>query len=316
MSAFTIGQTDITLYFRGWNTDGTPREDLDHSTSGLSISYVRERASEVVATVAGSPAPASLASDDAAHTNWGFRRIRGNLYRVDYPDDIALTGVKFAIPMVELSGVTFIEVPATELLGGDFRSAAMDVNVKSISGDEAAADNLEAAYDGAGYAGGTIKPLVQLAAITHTGATVPTVTTTGTATAVTTVNGLANNVITASAIASGAFTAAKFAAGAFDAVWTVATRTLSSFGSLVANIWDSLTSGHTTSGSVGKRIADNLDAAVTSRPSAAAIATAVVAAELAALDNFENNSATVVIGGITYNVTRAPRDPLATMEVA
>lgn len=38
------------------------------------------------------------------------------------------------------------------------------------------------------------------------------------------------------ALADGVLTAAKFAAGAFDAVWTVTTRTLSSFGTLVADV--------------------------------------------------------------------------------
>lgn len=45
------------------------------------------------------------------------------------------------------------------------------------------------------------------------------------------------NVIDAASIAAGAFTAAKFAAGAFDAVWTVAARTLTSFGTLAADVW-------------------------------------------------------------------------------
>lgn len=40
-----------------------------------------------------------------------------------------------------------------------------NVNVTAISGDTAAADNLEAAYDGAGYAGGTIKQQVDVTAI-------------------------------------------------------------------------------------------------------------------------------------------------------
>lgn len=51
------------------------------------------------------------------------------------------------------------------------------------------------------------------------------------------VSSLADNVITAASIATGAFTAAKFASGAFDAVWTVATRTLTGFGSLISDIW-------------------------------------------------------------------------------
>jgi hypothetical protein len=67
---------------------------------------------------------------------------------------------------------------------------------------------------------------VRLEGVTHTGAVVPTVTTTTTATNLTNLPSIPAGWITAAGIADGAFTAAKFAAGAFDAVWTVATRTL------------------------------------------------------------------------------------------
>lgn len=40
------------------------------------------------------------------------------------------------------------------------------------------------------------------------------------------------------------------------AVWAVGTRTLTSFGTLVADIWDALTSGMTQAGSLGKKLAD------------------------------------------------------------
>jgi len=46
-----------------------------------------------------------------------------------------------------------------------FGSTIPDVNATQISGDSTAADNLEAAYDGAGYAGGTIKQKVDLETI-------------------------------------------------------------------------------------------------------------------------------------------------------
>lgn len=52
-----------------------------------------------------------------------------------------------------------------------------------------------------------------------------------------TASAIASNAITDAKIASDALTAAKFASGAFDAVWTVTTRTLSSFESLVSDIW-------------------------------------------------------------------------------
>jgi hypothetical protein len=50
-------------------------------------------------------------------------------------------------------------------------------------------------------------------------------------------------------------------------VWEYATRTLSSFGALAADIWDKLTSGLTTVGSVGKLLVDNINAAISSRSS-------------------------------------------------
>lgn len=47
---------------------------------------------------------------------------------------------------------------------------------------------------------------------------------------------IAADAITSAKVADGALTAAKFASGAFDAVWTVGTRTLTSFGTLVADV--------------------------------------------------------------------------------
>jgi hypothetical protein len=43
------------------------------------------------------------------------------------------------------------------------------------------------------------------------------------------------------AVAAGAITAAAFAANALDAVWSATTRTLTSFGTLVADIWNHIT---------------------------------------------------------------------------
>lgn len=69
--------------------------------------------------------------------------------------------------------------------------------------------------------------------------------------------------IKVASITNGAIAAATFAANALDAVWSTASRTLSANG--VQAIWDALTSALTTVGSIGKRIADYLDAAVSSR---------------------------------------------------
>jgi hypothetical protein len=86
-----------------------------------------------------------------------------------------------------------------------------------INNSATAASNARNFFDGTGYAG--------------TNNVIPTVT------------NLSNlptapaNWLTATAIENGAFTAAKFASGAFDAVWSVATRSLTTFGSLIADIY-------------------------------------------------------------------------------
>jgi hypothetical protein len=49
------------------------------------------------------------------------------------------------------------------------------------------------------------------------------------------------------------------------AVWAVTTRTLSSFGSLAANIWNYLLTAITTAGSIGKLLKDNIDGKVSER---------------------------------------------------
>jgi hypothetical protein len=82
----------------------------------------------------------------------------------------------------------------------------------------------------------------EINALTTLGATAPagwlnaaafaanSITTTALADNLITAAKLAANCISATAVASGTLTAAKFASGAFDAVWSVATRTLSAFG--------------------------------------------------------------------------------------
>lgn len=62
--------------------------------------------------------------------------------------------------------------------------------------------------------------------------------------------------------------AADFAQAAADKVWASAARTLTSLGaSLVQEIWDRATSALVTAGSIGKRLADNIDAAISTRSS-------------------------------------------------
>ncbi len=55
-----------------------------------------------------------------------------------------------------------------------------------------------------------------------------------------------------------------------ESIWGYSSRTLSSFGTLVVDIWNALTSGLTTTGSIGKVLADNIDAAISTSGATAA----------------------------------------------
>lgn len=82
------------------------------------------------------------------------------------------------------------------------------------------------------------------------------------------VGAMAANVLTSTAINDGALTAAKFAAGAFDAVWTVASRTLTAFSTALAvSVWDVLASAVAAANSIGLQIKTNLDAVLSTRAS-------------------------------------------------
>lgn len=88
------------------------------------------------------------------------------------------------------------------------------------------------------------------------------------------VGAMAADVVTATAIQNGALTAAKAAAGFFDAVWTVATRTLTAFSTALAlSVWDVLESAIGTASSIGLKLKNNLDAAISTRATPAQVNT-------------------------------------------
>jgi hypothetical protein len=129
-------------------------------------------------------------------------------------------------------------IPAA-LVGG-----RIDANVGAISSDATAADNAEAFFDGTGYAG--------------TNNVIPTVTT---------VTNLTN------APTSGDLTATMKASVRTEATAATPSVTVSDkTGFSLSNagiqaIWDALTSALTTVGSIGKLLADNINATISSRSS-------------------------------------------------
>ena len=82
------------------------------------------------------------------------------------------------------------------------------------------------------------------------------------------------------AVATDAIGASGFSQAAADKVWLTASRTLTAFSfavnisaAAVQAVWDALTSALTTVGSIGKLLVDNINATISSRASAAALAT-------------------------------------------
>lgn len=87
--------------------------------------------------------------------------------------------------------------------------------------------------------------------------------------------------LAATALSTAVWTNAKAAfldnavSGVAAAVWAVGSRTLTSFGTLVQDIWDKATSTLTTAGSIGKLLATNIDATISSVVSGGLTAAAV-----------------------------------------
>jgi hypothetical protein len=136
ITAYPAGQTDVTTYWHAYNnTTGAKRTDIVFNTTTLTLQYVRNRAADVQAVTGGGTAPVTLAADDTAHTDWGFRHIAGGLYRIDWPDAAFLTGVGFVV--LDVFGPTdtvFVAAPGpVDILGADPRSATADADAKKIN---------------------------------------------------------------------------------------------------------------------------------------------------------------------------------------
>jgi hypothetical protein len=163
-TSYAAGATSkiVTVYARKIS-DGLPYTAGAHNTSGLSVTYCRDGATPQTIT----PVTATAGT----YTASGFVHRGKGAYEIGVPNaafNSGADGVEIAVDGI--TDVAFVPV-RIELLGGDPRSAAIDVNVTQISGDSTAADNLELAYDGTGYAGGTTKPQVNVVQVNGTAQT-------------------------------------------------------------------------------------------------------------------------------------------------
>jgi hypothetical protein len=152
-----------------------------------------------------------------------FMVLPANVY-----DSLVSGSDNLQVDTIQVSGTTQTagDIPArlpAALVGG-----RMSSDLGSISSDATAADNLEAALDGTG--GVTITAALTGNITGNLSGSVGSVTGNVGGNVGGNVAGSVASVaaggIAAASIADGAFTAAKFASGAFDAVWSVATRTL------------------------------------------------------------------------------------------
>lgn len=104
-------------------------------------------------------------------------------------------------------------------------------------------------------------------------------------------------------------------------VWEYATRSLTTFGTLVADIWAAATSALTAAGSIGKRLADNIDATISSRSTYAGGDTAGTTTLLSRLSsgratNLDNLDATVSSRLASSGYTAPDNSGIAASKVA
>lgn len=135
------GDTSKTVYVRlRDSTTGLAKTGLLFDSAGAVASYVLPGAARVAITLA------TLASASAAWATGGFILVDDTnakgLYRLDLPDAAIASGA-FTVITIEFDGI--IEEAMVIPLH------TPKVNVVEISGDAAAADNLELMYDGTGY---------------------------------------------------------------------------------------------------------------------------------------------------------------------
>lgn len=87
MRDISHGALDQGVLSRAYNAvTRRPETALDHTTPGLLLWYRREGGTVVT------HAPEALASDNAAHVDWGFRHLRDGVCRIDLPDAACATG--------------------------------------------------------------------------------------------------------------------------------------------------------------------------------------------------------------------------------
>ena len=239
------GSTDVSVVIRIVDsTDGTPETGVVFNTSGLDLEYRREGAASVDIT------EATLAALTTAHADGGFLHIGNGYYRLDLPDAAVAAGATGVLIHGACTGMVVIG-EYIELVAYDpYDAVRMGLTALPNAAAEAAG-GLFTRGTGAGQINQPANGRIDANTITVSGTTQ-------------TARDLGASVLLSPGTGTGQV---SLSSGAV----TVGTNndktgySLSAAG--VQAIWDALTSALTTVGSIGKRIADYLDVAVSSRAS-------------------------------------------------
>ena len=208
------GSTDQSVVIRIIDsTDGTPETGVTFETSGLTLWYRRESGGKVTIT------PATLAAIDSAHSDGGIIHIGDGYYRLDPPDAAIASGVDGVMFGGAVTGMIVIGCYIQIVSEGASAAAlqTVDDNVDTLI------SRLTAAR--AGY----IDKLNVSGTVAHSDAA---------ATYQADVSGIPTNPLLTNDARLDNLDAAVSSRSSHSAadVWSVTTRTLSSFGSLVSDI--------------------------------------------------------------------------------
>lgn len=256
------GSVDVSVVVRIIDSvDGTPETGVTAATGGLVLEYRRELEAEVsLATIV------DLAALTTAHTDKGILHIGDGYYRVDLPDAACATGQVGVLVHGVATGMVVIGEYIQLVAYDPFDTVRLGLTALPSAAAEAAG-GLYTRGSGAGQINQSANGMVD------------------------------TNPVRLNNVAQSLLDLKDFADDGYDPATNKVegvklADALSAAG--VQAIWDALTSALTTAGSVGKRIADNLDAAVTSR-----MATFTLPANFAAL--------AITAGGLV-DVTQAAAD--------
>ncbi len=135
------------------------KTDVAYDAAGISVGVIKEGGTHAAVTLA------NAAGDGYwRHISDGMYGLTLSASHTDTVGELRVT-IKATGVLVAWRDVEIIpQAVYDSLVAGTDR---LGVDAQELSGDSAAADNLEAAYDGTGYAGGTTKPDVNVVSIAN-----------------------------------------------------------------------------------------------------------------------------------------------------